>query len=227
MCKGDGSDHMKGHTSMPTIDRAYRPASYWDPADARTAVLQNIKGQNRREVVARHLDGTARAADLDEEILADTLEPSDRAALGALHPSWMGGEYLPDYLPGEVEIARIVHASATQDVVSVRARRRGKGRRILYRVVDEYETSIAFAPRSSAQPITLARLVALIDSIDLGGDGGEGETYVERTLAGMAGRSLDEIVAFVTVESLFYPALQAHYGEVAERVARGVLEDRE
>jgi len=218
---------MKGHTTMPAIDRAHRPSSYWDPADPRTAVLQNIKGQNRREVVARHLDGVVRAADLDEEILADTIEPSDRAALGALHPSWMGGEYLPDYLPGEVEIARIVLASVTQDVVSVRARRRRSGQRILYRVVDEYETPIDFAPRSSAKPLSFGQLVTLVDSIDLGRDGGEGRTYLEETLHGMPDSTLDVMVDFVTVESLFYPGLGAHFAEVAERVAREVLGDLE
>lgn len=39
-------------------------------------------------------------------------------------PSWMGGEYLPDSEPGEVEIARIVLQSTTMDVFSIRARRR-------------------------------------------------------------------------------------------------------
>jgi hypothetical protein len=50
----------------------------------------------------------------------------------------MGGEYLPDYEQGEVEIARLVLASTTQDVYSVRARWVGSVLR--YHIVDEYET---------------------------------------------------------------------------------------
>jgi hypothetical protein len=34
----------------------------------------------------------------------------------------MGGEYLPDLIPNEVEIARITIASTTQDVTCVYAR---------------------------------------------------------------------------------------------------------
>jgi hypothetical protein len=59
-----------------------------------------------------------------------------RSALGRLHPSFMGGEYLPDRRETEVEIARINIDSTTSDVTSVYAKA-GKDR-VLYRVVDEY-----------------------------------------------------------------------------------------
>jgi hypothetical protein len=39
-----------------------------------------------------------------------------RSALGRLHPSFMGGEYLPDRRDTEVEIARINIDSTTSDV---------------------------------------------------------------------------------------------------------------
>ena len=44
----------------------------------------------------------------------------------------MGGEYLPDLLPNEVEIARVVLKSTTMDVQSIRARR--TKHRIIYRI---------------------------------------------------------------------------------------------
>ena len=111
---------------MSTIDGAFRPASYWDPA------------------------GPAQA---------------DHLAKGELPPSWMDGEYLPDYLPGEVEIARIVLESVTQDVVSIRARRRGSVRRIVYRVVDQFGSEFDFSPRSSRRPLSHGRLARLIDTL--------------------------------------------------------------
>ena len=111
---------------MSTIDRAYRPASYWDPAEP---------------AQVHHL------------------------ALADMRPSWMDGEYLPEYLPGEVEIARLVLESVTQDVVSIRARRRGSERRIVYRVVDEFGSEFDFSPRSSRRPLSHGELARLIDTL--------------------------------------------------------------
>ncbi len=49
----------------------------------------------------------------------------------------MGDEYLPDYLPGEVEIARVSLRSVTADMIALRARPEGVG--IRYRWVAEQE----------------------------------------------------------------------------------------
>ena len=59
----------------------------------------------------------------------------DCLALERIHPLYMGGNYLPNLRPGEVEIARIQIYSTTGDVAAVYARRVGP--RIRYRVVDE------------------------------------------------------------------------------------------
>ena len=67
-----------------------------------------------------------------------------------IHPSFMGGEYLPDYGRDEVEIARIELDSTTSDVINVRAQPRGK--RIRYSVCDEYGWSIAFRRKLRAKP---------------------------------------------------------------------------
>jgi hypothetical protein len=47
------------------------------------------------------------------------LPPNLRQATGALHPSAMGGEYLPDQQEDEIEIARINIDSTTNDVTCV------------------------------------------------------------------------------------------------------------
>ncbi len=217
-------DHKKGLRTMPTVDRAFRPAGYWDPADPRTAVLQNIKGQNRRTIVARHLEGDAvQEAELHSTFLADELEQQDRAVLGAIHPSWMGGEYLPDYLPGEVEIARIVLASVTQDVVSIRARRRGRDRRIQYRVLDEYDSDFRFLPRSSRRPLTLEELIGLIETVQNDDAAAEGRSFIANVIHYNADSPLERLAAFVTVESLFYPGLGAHFRDVTRRIARDAV----
>ena len=139
---------------MSFIDLQFRPQSYWDSANPLTAILGNIKGENRRQMARDFITGSAAEilGEINSDLLADVIDDGLRNELGSLHPSWMGGEYLPDYLPGEVEIARIVLASVTQDIISVRARRRRGGTRILYRIVDEYRMSPRTASPATQSP---------------------------------------------------------------------------
>ncbi len=100
------------------------------------AALRNVKGRNRRETIRDyHSNGFLLA--LSDNLLRDTLEEDRRESLGLIHSSFMGGEHLPDYSRHEVEIARIELQSTTSDVISIRARPRGK--RIEYSVCDEYQ----------------------------------------------------------------------------------------
>jgi len=89
--------------------------------------------------------------------MEETFDPG--GTLGRLHPSFMGGEYLPNGHETEVEIARINIDSTTSDVTSVYAKA-GKSR-IYYRVVDEYngDTLSDKRTRTSKRPLTLAELV--------------------------------------------------------------------
>ena len=52
-----------------------------------------------------------------------SLTEDERNRFGAIHPSFMGGEYLPDCNPSETEIARVKLRSTTQDLISIRATR--------------------------------------------------------------------------------------------------------
>jgi hypothetical protein len=98
-----------------------------------------------------------RLDELVPTLTTEELSESDRASLGRIHPSFMGGEYLPDYLAGEVEIVRVELRSTTADVISLRARQVGpKDRSIEYRLVDEYETEFRFRPRQSGGHSRLA-----------------------------------------------------------------------
>lgn len=193
-----------------SIDLTFRPLSYWAPPDPASAVLQNIKGQMRRRMVRDFLDGTAPAilGDIDPDLLADEVDDHTRRFLGRLHPSWMGGEYLPGYGSGEVEIARIALKSTTGDVISFRARRRTPASPIRYRVVDEYETPYTPTRRTSRRPLTLRQLIRFIDEA---GTGVTSEEYpfVESLIENGA----DGDISFATVESMVYPELQRYYEE--------------
>ena len=201
---------------MTRFDFAFRPASYWDHPDPVRAILSNIKGQNRRRMVYRLLTGAQESGSLGEipsGFLEAELDHSTRAQVSAMHPSWMGGEYLPQYLRGEVEIARIVLDSTTQDVISFRARLRRGGRRILYRVVDEYPESGAWIcrPASSLQPLTLGQMIGLINSArspDLIEHRG---SLPDLLREGQVDCEPQELADFVSVESDIYSELTAYY----------------
>ena len=120
---------------VPGIDLAFRPRSYFWPLGLETHLLTRIKGAERKAALKRLIDA-GRHDEISDLLAQSALSDVERQALGRMHPAFMGGEYLPDMLEAEVEIARITIASTTQDVTSVYARR-GKNR-IGYRVVDEY-----------------------------------------------------------------------------------------
>ncbi|MCJ7795380.1 MAG: hypothetical protein MUQ56_01190, partial [Thermoleophilia bacterium] len=134
-------------------------------------------------------------SEVEPGLLEDELE--DPGQFDFLGPHWMGGEYLPSYLPGETEIARITIQSVTMDVVSIRARR--SGGRIFYRVVDEYQAEFDFEPRESNQPLTFAEAVELIECLRR--DGGNAEPRCAR-LKTYARENYDLAVVMVSWERM-------------------------
>ena len=143
----------------PALDLGYRPESYFWPITHETHRIAAIKGERRRNLIRAAFDADA-VTRLDEHYATPVLDEQDRRALGSLHPSFMGGEYLPNRQDTEIEIARINIDSTTSDVTSVYAKA-GKNR-IYYRVVDEYggDTLSEKRTRTSTRPLTLAELVA-------------------------------------------------------------------
>ena len=135
--------------STRSFDLDYRPRTYFWPLGLKPHPLSSIKGANRRSLIAGVL-----AEDLDADIPHVLLQPALpeplRQYLGSLHPSGMGGEYLPDLTTQEVEIARITIASTTQDVTCVYARRAGDA--IAVRVVDEYDGGTLSSKRGRKYP---------------------------------------------------------------------------
>jgi hypothetical protein len=140
------------------IDLNYRPHSYFWARAHGIPLVSDIKGAERR----RYYQQALTSGELDEDRalqLLHALTEDQRRIQGGIHPAFMGGEYLPDSLPGEVEIARITIASTTQDVTCVYARQQGQ--MIHYRVVDEYEGMTLDEPTelTSSEPLTLQQLV--------------------------------------------------------------------
>lgn len=208
-------------TTSP-VDLDFRP-DYHSPADALAAILANVKGQRRRELIRDIASGHAREAvlkrggdpalaellsEVDPGLLVESFD--DPGKLAWLNPTFLGGECLPAYLPGEVEVARVVMETTTMDVVSIRARRRTRGYR--FRVVDEYEAVFRFAPKSSRLPLTLGEMVEFVFRYDYE-DTDPGPTGERGAILGRLdwdlgnGVEAEELRGFHRVESDFYPGM--------------------
>ena len=199
--------------STPTTDTApayfaFRPASYWKDNDPLSAILRNVKGSNRRQMITDYWNA-GKIEELEAPLLADNTEPGLRSFLESLHPSFMGGEYLPDLRPTEVEIARIDLQSTTSDVISVRARREPGDELIHYRIVDEYDATFEIQPETSSAPLTQGELIALLDNTNDGEQGGLSHCYNIMNFSGL-GES-EPLRHFTTVSSSIYPDLFDHY----------------
>ena len=210
--------------TYPNIDYSQRPANYWNEEEILALLLRNVKGRERRKMIRAYYQ-EGRLQELDETFLRETLSEQERDQLGKIHPMFMGGEYLPDYLNGEVEIARIELQSTTADVISIRAR--PKRNRIYYRIVDEYDTPFALRRKSSQRPLTLRELVRLIDDTEHPDIGvGLGLCYNEMNAEGLGER--ESLRHFSRVSSDFYPQLGEHYENVYEDwVEEGLQEGQE
>ena len=191
--------------AIPGIDLAFRPSGYFWPLGLETHLLARIKGAERKAVLQQLIDA-GRLDEIPDQLARSALTSAERRTLGRIHPSFMGGEYLPDLGEREVEIARITIASTTQDVTSVFARR-GKDR-IHYRVVDEYEgeTLSGKTRRASTRPLALGELETFFN--------GAWSIFDVLTMNfAEDGYDLDEMLGFVVnVESQFYAQIGALYG---------------
>ncbi len=193
------------------IDFDFTPADYRDVASPAAALLLNVKGDLRRRLLRDLLNGRGTPG-VDPSLWSESAPDLARGLLARVHPQWMGGEHLPPYLPGEVEIARVTLANVTRDVISVRARRRGG--RYRYRVVDDYGARWRLKVQSSAKPLPLRLLILLIDTACLA------ETRwpdLTEELRNAHGGEPAEAASFVEVTSDVYPSLEAHYTVKAER----------
>ena len=114
----------------------FRPSDALFGLPAETFLLASVKGESRRQMITA-ATREDRLEQLHESLLASELSDEDRKQWGRLHPSHLGGEFLPNRSPDELEVARITIRSTTYDVVSLYARRHAAG--YDYRLVDEYD----------------------------------------------------------------------------------------
>lgn len=134
---------------------------------------------------------------------------------GESHPGLMSGHYLPPLRDWEVEIARLVMATATEDVISLRARPSERG--IAYSLVDEYQdcgSRFEFEPEQSAAPLLLGQVILVFANATNTWFGDDCSTVF----------SLRIEDGFFSFDSEFYPELKHFFEAEDERFAnRGAV----
>ena len=224
---------------VPAVRLDARPRSYVADWCALAALIQNVTGDARRSAIEPALRGSARLRGtrlvpipprpLSARLLADRLTPAQRDRWVAGDPvTRISGEYLPPYLPGEVEIARLLLFTTPRVVLSVRASggptvgRTGRQRRATgawaprtLRVVDEHGRPYTVPAPPPARPMSLRELIRCIDGVraahlpEHAPDQPFPEALLQevRALGVGAGEACD----YVQVTSAVYPELRPFY----------------
>lgn len=177
--------HSTDQSDTDGIDWTFRPETYFGRQSGRHHLISRVSNAVLRERLEL-LSAEGREDEVDALLGTAGISRDDARELEALAPILLGGNYLPELLPGEVEIARIRLASTTFDVTAVYARRTDDI--IHYRVVDEYEGDTLQDPTttSSRDPLTLVELVEFfleawpldeVLTVNFDGDDEQAETF--------------------------------------------------
>jgi hypothetical protein len=196
----------------------FRPASYFEFEDPIKELLANMKGESRRKFLKIKLNETQLTNDPPEYLFREKLCDEERQFIGLLHRRLMGGEYLPDRQPDEVEIARIVLNSTTQDVLSLRAKQNIGF--ISYALVDEYEFEYSVEPALSETPLSFGELISLFTSVEDLTNGRYSIPAMFREYfeidSSVTHQELERWSRFVSFDSEFYPELTSFYEDEAQ-----------
>ena len=189
------------------IDYTFQPESYWLDSTVLQALLRDVKGVQRRKMIVDYYEnGTI--DQLEDTFLQASLSEDQRQRFGLIHPSFMGGEYLPDCIAGETEIARIELESTLADVTSIRAKREEDEYR--YSIVDEHGDTYSLQIETSVDPLTLDELIDFIDYSEQNG-GWPGGLSLCYNNANNESLSRERLRNFTRISSEIYPQLEEHY----------------
>ena len=194
------------HIDVKGVDLSFRPSSRLFPLTAEKLLLSRVKGTQRRESLTAAIEQD-RLSDLNPFFTQTSLSAEDRRSRAAIHPSFMGGEYLPDFEEGELEVARLSLRSVTADVISIRLRRTEDG--FVYRIVDEYmdqyPNGLLGEPTTIVvdQPLTMKDFGAFVVQVSRMDHWCDPESFDTE----------EEAQDFVVATSEFYPEFGAYIAE--------------
>lgn len=203
------------------VNMGYRPPHYvadWCPT---AAIVQDIVGDARREWVHQRLAAGPLRPPVDRRLLASHLTPALRERVVARDPARLvAGEYLPPYLPGEHEVARVVVRTLPRIVYSVRARlvpnANGEGCVTECRILGESDEPFVVPVVGGTGTLPMHALVAFIDTSRPAHLRDERPRFLplpELLALWRNPAPAGELQRFVRVESLVYPELGRLYRE--------------
>ena len=186
---------------------SFRPKSYWEHSDPLQAILSGISGTARRQMITDFWNA-GKFDQLEPGLLEDELDEGTRQRLGAFHPFFMGGEYLPKRLPGEVANVTLRPESPTFPGLELRARPLPEGK-IGLRWVDEYDTEFDAPADTIEQPFSFEELIRFIEASGPGLDENfpVAYTWMNVDCLGWTTESVEELRHFTTFSSDYYPGL--------------------
>ena len=198
----------EGFIHFNNFDYEFRPESYFNIEDSPLHfLLSRVTGAKRRKMI---LNAFENGDTIPNEILSGSLSEEMRQHLSAIHPSFMGGEYLPAINENEIEVARIELESTTADVISVRARWENGVYR--YSVVDEYEEVYEVPVEQTSQPMSFKELIQFLNGVKRADENpcmGIVTLYAEFNMS--CGSSYDNMVNFQRAYSDVYPEMTRYY----------------
>lgn len=204
--------HFNKETIMaktkPRYKLSHRPKSYWEHSDPLQAILAGISGTARRQMITEAWN-SGNFEQIGPELLRDDLDEGLRQYMGAAHPRFMGGEYLPKRLPGETAIVTIRLQSTTFDVIELRARPLDGGK-IGLRWVDEYDCLFTAPADTISRPFSFGELILYIQQTTFGDEGYLPNVYnrMNITVMGWTSEYVEDYRYFTSFSSDFYPELE-------------------
>ena len=195
------------------IDYTFKPQSYWEDSSVLQALLRDVKGVQRRKMIVDYYEQDA-LFQLDDTFLQSKLSYEQRQRFGQIHPSFMGGEYLPDCTSEETEIARIELKSTLADVISIRAKREGD--EYVYSVVDEHGETYSLFTETSIDTFTLSELIDFIDYSEQVGGWSGGLSLSYNNANADCGLDRESLAEFTKIISDIYTDLHNHYEKIFE-----------
>jgi hypothetical protein len=144
-----------------------RPDYFNAAPTAEDAVLRRIKGNFRREMIARSMRHEGLASIPELWCAQDIPESFKEILTSTAGPRARGGEDLPDLAENEVEVARLTLADSVHgEVTSLRAKRDPSDGGILLSMVDEYETEFKLRKKKVAASLTAGEVLAVFRNAD-------------------------------------------------------------
>ena len=126
----------------------YRPISYWGLNTISTHLLLSIKSKIKKEEIKKFISNYGEHKLINNRFTKNKLQDVDRELISKIKIDYSKNNNRNNNI--EVEIARLTMKSTLGDYISFRAKKNKD--KIIYLIIDEYETNFNLVIKSSKRP---------------------------------------------------------------------------